>query len=142
VTRRDVAFRAATTTDRAGIRRLLRELHPDGADAVTLPHVRQEAQTFVATDAGDVVGVAVATFVDYGHSPYGTLEELVVDSSSRGAGIGMQLLDQCRTWLDTLGVEVVFVSAINDEAADFYLSAGFTHCTGPWLFWTPQTTNE
>jgi N-acetylglutamate synthase-like GNAT family acetyltransferase len=130
--------RPAATTDRTEIRRVLRELHPDGADSVTLPHVRQEAQTFVATDGDHVVGVAVATFVDYGHGPYGAVEELVVDASSRGAGTGTRLLDQCRSWLEASGAEVVFVSAISEDAAECYLSVGFTRCTGPWLFWVPQ----
>ena len=130
-----IAVRPASATDRAGIQRVLRELHLDAADGVTLPNVRQEAQTFVATDGDHVVGVAVATFVDYGNGPYGTLEELVVDASSRGAGTGTRLLDQCRSWLEAFGAEVVFASAISEDAAQFYLSAGFTRCTGPWLFW-------
>jgi hypothetical protein len=50
-------------TDRPEIQRVLRALHADGADSLTLPHIRQQAQTFV----------------DYGHAPYGVLEELVVD---------------------------------------------------------------
>jgi hypothetical protein len=44
------------------------------------------------------------------------------------------LLAQCKSWLGGLGAEVVFVSAINEEAAEFYLQAGFTRCTGPWLW--------
>ncbi|RZU01598.1 acetyltransferase (GNAT) family protein [Kribbella rubisoli] len=43
------AVRAATAADRAGIQRLLRELHGEGADSTTLPEVRQQARTFVAT---------------------------------------------------------------------------------------------
>lgn len=130
--------RPATTDDRAGIRRVLLELHPDGVDGVTLPQVRQEARTFVATDDERVVGVAVATLVDYGREAYGSIEELVVESRSRGRGIGRALLDQCLRWLEASGAEVVFVSALDDEVAAFYLSAGFARCTGPWLFWVPN----
>jgi hypothetical protein len=39
-----MAIRPASATDRAGIQRVLRELHLDAADGVTLPHVRQEAK--------------------------------------------------------------------------------------------------
>lgn len=132
------ALRSATAADRDGIRRVLQALHPEGADSVSLPEVRQEAETFVAVDGGEVVGVAVATFVDYGNAPYGVVEELVVNPAIRGTGIGTRLLAECRRWLDRLGAEVVFVSAVSDEVVGFYLSAGFTRCTGPWLFWAPE----
>jgi hypothetical protein len=65
------AVRAATAADRAGIQRLLRELHGEGTHSTTLPEVR---------------------------------------------------------------AEVVFVSASDDDAAEFYLHAGFTRCSGPWLW--------
>ncbi|MER7250073.1 GNAT family N-acetyltransferase [Kribbella sp. NPDC000426] len=130
--------REATAADRAGIQRLLRELHGEAADATTLPEIRQQARTFVAGDGdgdGDeIVGVLVATFVDYGHEPCGVVEELVVHPASRGSGTGAALLAQCKSWLEALGAEVVFVSAIDEEAAEFYLHAGFTRCTGPWLW--------
>lgn len=125
--------REATVEDRAGIRRLLRELHGSGADSTTLPTIRQQAQTFVAGD-DEILGLVVATFVDYGHEPYGVVEELVVDPASRGVGTGAALLAQCRAWLGALGAEVVFVSAVDEAAAEFYLQAGFTRCTGPWLW--------
>jgi N-acetylglutamate synthase-like GNAT family acetyltransferase len=133
-----IVVRSATTTDRPGIRRVLGELHSDGTDGVTLPVVRQQAETFIATNDGAVVGLAVATCTDYGREPYGTVEELVVDAASRGLGIGTALLDQCRSWLDELGAGVVFVSAIDEDAARFYQSAGFNRCTGPWLFWSSR----
>ncbi|WP_371401594.1 GNAT family N-acetyltransferase [Kribbella sp. NBC_00662] len=131
-------MREATPADRAGIRRLLRELHGDGADSTTLPEIHQQARTFVAGD-DEIRGLAVATFVDYGHEPYGVVEELVVDPASRGSGTGSALLAQCNAWLGGLGAQVVFVSAIDEEAAEFYLQAGFTRCTGPWLWAAPHT---
>lgn len=129
--------RPAVSTDRSGITRLLRHLQPEGAERATLPRVRQEAQTFVATDGERVVGLAVATLVDYGVEAYGTLEELVVEPESRGQGVGRSLLDRSLSWLSTSGAEVVFVSALDEDVVGFYASAGFTPCTGPWLFWVP-----
>jgi GNAT superfamily N-acetyltransferase len=76
----------------------------------------------------------VATFVDYGREPYGVVEELVVDPASRGAGTGAALLAQCKSWLGALGAEVVFVSTVDEESVEFYLHAGVTRCTGPWLW--------
>ncbi|WP_238176763.1 GNAT family N-acetyltransferase, partial [Kribbella albertanoniae] len=103
-------------------------------EEMSLPRVRQEARTFVAQDGDVVVGVGVVTFVDYGYGGYGTVEELVVDAASRGRGVGRVLLDECRGWLAGLGVEVVFVSAVDEGVAGFYRKAGFVSCTGPWLY--------
>ncbi|WP_433162216.1 GNAT family N-acetyltransferase [Kribbella sp. CA-247076] len=132
--RTNLVVRTAEQTDRAEIRRLLRELHPDGAESLTLPAIRVDAQTFIARVGEDAVGLAVVTFVDYGHEPYGMLEELVVDSSRRGTGVGRALVEECRAWLGRLGAEVVFVSAVDERAAEFYLGTGFERCSGPWLF--------
>ncbi|MEQ7008301.1 GNAT family N-acetyltransferase [Actinopolymorpha sp. B17G11] len=137
-----ITVRTATMADEAEIRRVLLELHPDGVDAVTLPHVRQEARTFVATHSDRVVGVAVATLVDYGHEAYGSVEELVVEAQGRGVGTGGSLLDECRRWLEASGAEVVFVSAADDQAAHFYRSSGFVRCTGPWLYWVPNASRR
>lgn len=130
-------IRSATSADREEIARILRQLHPAEADGSTLPRVRQDAQTFVATYGERLVGVAVVTLVDYGFAAYGTVEELVVDAASRRHGTGAGLLEQCRSWLATAGVDVVFVSALDDEVANFYIGAGFARCTGPWLYWVP-----
>ena len=127
--------RPAGAGDRDAIATLLRQLHGDSASESTLPAVRQESRTFVATTAGNTVGLAVATFVDYGVEAYGTVEELVVDAAHRGNGVGSALLEESRQWLTGLGAQVVFVSAVYSPAEGFYTAAGFVRCTGPWLFW-------
>jgi N-acetylglutamate synthase-like GNAT family acetyltransferase len=129
-------YRPATPNDHPGIERLLTQLHPDASSI--LPLIHQQAQTFVATHQSNILGVAVVTFTNYGHAPYGVLEELVVDESTRNTGIGTTLLTQALTWLESAGAEVVFVSALNEKAVAFYRSTNFTPCTGPWLFWTPS----
>ncbi|MET9022398.1 GNAT family N-acetyltransferase [Actinopolymorpha sp. NPDC004070] len=126
------------SADRSGITRLLRHLHGADAEGTTLPRVRQEAQTFVATDGEQVVGLVVATLVDYGVEAYGSVEELVVDPEFRGQGTGRSLLDRSLTWLAASGAEVVFVSALDEDVIDFYASAGFKRTTGPWLAWVPD----
>jgi GNAT superfamily N-acetyltransferase len=130
-------IRRAVASDQDAIRDLLRQLHGTAASEATLPAVRQQARTFLATAGGTTIGLAVATFVDYGVEPYGTIEELVVDAAHRGNGVGSALLEQCREWLTGLGARVIFGSAIDAAAATFYGAADFVSCTGPWLFWTP-----
>jgi N-acetylglutamate synthase-like GNAT family acetyltransferase len=125
--RERVAVREANLEDAAAIVQLLRHLHGDSAAETSLPVVRQESRTFIAADGDDVVGLVVATFVDYGLEPYGMVEELVVAPERRG-------MEECRAWLTRLGAEVVFVSAASEEAAQFYSAMGFRRCTGPWLW--------
>ncbi|HVX42948.1 MAG TPA: GNAT family N-acetyltransferase [Mycobacteriales bacterium] len=133
-------IRTATTTDRVAIARLLRQLHPEN-DRSTLPTIRQDSRTFLATDGADPIGLAIVTFVDYGVEAYGTIEELVVDEAVRGRGVGRALLDRCRAWLAAEGAAVVFVSAL-DDAEPFYRRTGFRPCTGPWLYWVPEELDQ
>src|SRR5689334_19881014 len=98
-------YRPATPNDHPGIQRLLTQLHPNAS--FTLPLIHQQAQTFIASDATKIIGIAVATFTNYGHAPYGVLEELVVDEPTRGTGVGTTLLTEALTWLESAGAEVV-----------------------------------
>lgn len=132
--RERTVVREANSGDAAASVQLLQHLHGDSAAAASLPVVRQESRTFIAADGDDVVGLVVATFVDYGLEPYGMIEELVVAPERRGTGTGTSLLGECRAWLTGLGAEVVFVSAASEEAAQFYAATGFRRCTGPWLW--------
>jgi predicted N-acetyltransferase YhbS len=109
--------------------------------ASTLPHIRQEANTFLAVDGDETIGLAVATFVDYGIEAYGMIEELVVDEARRGGRIGTTLVDRCVEWLSGLGSNVIFVSVLVDAEA-FYRKLGFQRCTGPWLGITPAQMNR
>jgi hypothetical protein len=74
-------YRPAIPNNHAGMQRLLTPLHPDAS--FTLPLIHQQAETFVATHQPKIIGVAVATFTNYGHAPYGVLEELVVDETPK-----------------------------------------------------------
>jgi N-acetylglutamate synthase-like GNAT family acetyltransferase len=133
----DVVVRPAAEADRQALNSLLRQLHPDAAGASTLPRIHQESNTFIARQDGAVAGLAVVTFVGYGSTAYGMVEEVVVDRDHRGKNIGTALVEQCLEWATGLGAEVTFVSALAD-AEDFYLKSGFERCTGPWLYWTAR----
>jgi N-acetylglutamate synthase-like GNAT family acetyltransferase len=130
-------IRPALLGDTAAFERLLRQLHPDQPVTFRCDQIRQGARSFVATEADVVVGFALATFVDYGLSSYGMIEELVVDTSQRRRGVGTALLTACREWLTEQRIEVVFVSALDDAAEAFYQQRGFVPCQGSWLYWVP-----
>jgi predicted N-acetyltransferase YhbS len=131
-------LRPATPADEAKIERLLTVLHDGQHAPFRLHQVRQGHRSFVATEGDAVLGFVLATFVSYGGSGYGMLEELVVDEAHRGQGIGRTLVDASRDWLTDQGVEVVFVSALDEAAERFYVRHGFARCSGPWLCWAPQ----
>jgi GNAT superfamily N-acetyltransferase len=131
-------IRPAVAADRAGLRRLLGQLHSGGeAATATLPQVRQRAETLVAEAEGRVVGLAVVTHTDYGVQSYAVLEELVVDEPQRRRGVGRALIEQAATWAVDNGATVMFVSAVDDMAERFYRARGFRPCTGPWMYLTP-----
>jgi N-acetylglutamate synthase-like GNAT family acetyltransferase len=132
-------IRYAVPGDENEIARLLGQLHPDQPVAFRTEKIRQGARSFVAAEADEALGFALATFVDYGLSSYGMIEELVVDAGRRGGGIGTALVDACREWLGEQQVEVVFVSALEPAAEMFYQQLGFVRCTGPWLYWVPPS---
>ena len=127
------AIRPARGEDADALRELLRHLHPELTHS-SLPRIRQEAQTLLAAEHGEIIGLAVVTLVDYGVEAYGSIEELVVEPAYRRRGVGRALLASCQAWFDSRGVDVVFVSALDERAASFYLREGFRSCTGPWLY--------
>jgi GNAT superfamily N-acetyltransferase len=132
-----LTIRPILPDDTAALERLMRQLHPDRPATFRPDGIRQGARSFVATEADLVVGFALATFVDYGLSGYGMIEELVVDAGDRGRGVGTALLTACREWLTEQRIEVVFVSALDDPAEAFYRHSGFVLCHGSWLYWVP-----
>lgn len=129
--------RPAVKGDAEGISRLLGQLHPDLEPTYQPGRVRQQSQGFVASEDGEVVGFALATFVDYGVEPHGTVEELIVDAARRGKGFGSDLLERRRDWLSSLGAEVVFVSPV-DDAEWFYVRHGWRKCARDWLWRSPR----
>jgi GNAT superfamily N-acetyltransferase len=132
-----MSIRSALPDDEAGIGGLLRQLHPDQPAVFRPDQVRQGARSFVAAEGEEIVGFALATFVDYGLSSYGMIEELVVDAGRRGRGVGTALVEACREWLAEEQVEVIFVSALDGAAVAFYRRSGFVPCSGPWFYCVP-----
>jgi GNAT superfamily N-acetyltransferase len=130
-------IRSPLAGDEEGLASLLSQPHPDRPAIFRPNQVRQGARSFVATEDEAIVGFALATFVDYGLSSYGMIEELVVDAGRRGRSVGTGLIDACREWLAGQGIEVVFVSALDSAAEAFYRRCGFVPCRGPWLYWVP-----
>src|SRR5579872_93138 len=98
----------ASAADHPAINSLARMLY--GEDVRAYTPVRQASRTFVARQAGEVVGFVICTFSDYGITRSGQIDELAVAESAQGQGIGRDLVRACEAWLTAEGVEVAFVS--------------------------------
>lgn len=129
-----IVIEPAVPSDQSEMVRLLRAIH-ETADR--LCPTEQAATTLVARDGSRTVGLVMATFVGYGVESYGTIDELVVDASVRGYGIGRELMNEIASWFSVRGCDVVFVSALDDEATAFWERQGFQRCVGDWLYWLP-----
>jgi N-acetylglutamate synthase-like GNAT family acetyltransferase len=127
-------IRPATVDDHAGVAHLLSQLHGDSARGHTLPRVDQHSTTLVQSVDDEINGVILATAVNYGIQGYAMIEELVVAPAQRGSGAGTALVDAVHAWASTHGCTVVFVSAIDQNANEFYRSKGYDSCVGPWLY--------
>ena len=123
-----------TAADVDAVTRLIDQLHDDRPGVVDPARVRQGWRAFVARgDDERPVGFLLGSFFDYGlaHESSGSLDQLVVDESVRGLGVGEALVEQ---WLRDEGISLAFVSA-GTGAEAFYERCGFTRGGGSWLAW-------
>lgn len=58
---------------------------------------------------------------------YGEVEDLFVESSDRGLGIGQKLMNEAENWFKQQGIKhiMVEVSASNEKTVEFYKKDGF-----------------
>ena len=94
-------IREATVADRSSVQRLYEILCPGEPISVRIDRIEQLRQDsnnylFVADENGTVVGTAFLTLcLDpmFGSQPFGVVENVVVDETVRGRGIGRQLFE-------------------------------------------------
>lgn len=83
----------------------------------------------LAEENGQRVGICIATH--YGNS--GFIGELIVVSAGRGRGIGASLLNQGVSFLQTRGVETVYLDGVV-KAVELYERSGFRKICRSWRF--------
>jgi GNAT superfamily N-acetyltransferase len=135
-----IRLRIGTDSDGGYLDSLLAQLHAGYEDGSFRPsRFRSGTRTFVAeAEDGSVIGLLLGAFVDLGitDETSGYLEELVIDTNHRGAGIGDALVEAWKSWLRSEGVRLGFVSTTPDGPQSFYERCGFRRCVGPWLVWS------
>lgn len=91
---------------------------------------------FIAEESGEVIGFVWGTFVSYGISKYGYIEELFVKEEYRRKHLGTQLVKRLLEGYKKLGVWALFVMTREADAdvQAFYKSLGFKKSKGLWLY--------
>lgn len=91
---------------------------------------------FLAEESGEVVGFVWGTFVSYGISKYGYIEELFVKEEHRRKHLGTQLMKRLLEEYKKLEVWALFVMTLEADAdvQAFYKSMDFKKSKGLWLY--------
>lgn len=140
-------IRAATAEDIPAMVALLRQLFAIEDDfafdaavqarGLALVLAMPGAAGFVAERDGKVLGMATAQLLvsTARGGPVATIEDVVVDSSARGGGLGRALLAAAEAWARAQGALRVQLLADreNAEALDFYDRIGFGRTRMVWL---------
>jgi ribosomal protein S18 acetylase RimI-like enzyme len=86
--------------------------------------VKEELSLFAASDAGFHVGYCIVT----ADRNRGEIDSIYVKASSRGQGIGHELMMRAVEWLHMQGCTetVVYVAEGNEQVLGFYAKYGFT----------------
>ena len=133
--------RLATASDLSDLLRLYRQLTGDEAGSLAPDSVAAKAlfeaiaaqprrDLLVAEVDGKVVGtldLLTVANLSHGGSPWGIVENVVVDETSRGRGIGRSLMDEAvRRCRDAGCYKVQLLSnKRRSQAHEFYRSVGF-----------------
>ena len=115
----------------AALNRLLPQLS-NGAREITAQALREIVETpgtvlFVARVSGDVVGSVTVVVYDIPSGTHAWLEDVVVDASARGAGVGEALVRAALAEAESLGARTVDLtsSPSRQAAIRLYERVGF-----------------
>lgn len=107
------------------------EVDPGLADRVADLLSRAECGLWVADVGGQVAGlISASSYLTLWHAgPTVIIDELVVDASQRGKGVGRALIGAVVEWARDIGASEVEVSTeLDNQAAQrFYARCGFTY---------------
>jgi GNAT superfamily N-acetyltransferase len=134
-----ITFREARSGDFEAVIRLYRQLHPedptlhDGSDAAAFEQI--SASPGLHLFVLEVDGVVVATTylnvipnVTRSASPYAVIENVVVEESLRGTGLGKQVMDGTlrAAWEAGCYKAMLMTGSRNPATHSFYRACGFS----------------
>lgn len=131
-------IKRAEANDRRIISDLYFQLYPKHKGPkreIPIEVLKAKSVLFLANEEKEAVGFVWGTFINYGISRYGYIDELFVKKRFRGKGVGNALLKEALKEFKKLKAWTVFVSTTNDKnIRKFYRKFGFKICRGPWLY--------
>jgi len=135
-------IREARLKDQKDITELYYQLYPKRRQKRSLPIKKFNAKSFllVAEKKKKIIGFIWSTFINYGTSKFGYIEELFVKKEFRNKGIGTTLVKNIMKKMKKLKIAALFVTTEkeNREAIKLYRNLGFKKCKGSWLYWNPK----
>lgn len=132
-------IREAQPKDKKDISSLYYQLYPKHKGLKkTLPIENFQARSllFVAEEKSRVVGFIWGTFINYGISKYGYIDELFIKKEFRRKKIGTSLVKSVVKEFKKLKVWALFVSIDKGGkiTPSFYRELGFKPCRGHWFY--------
>lgn len=131
-------FREAGADDFTSILRLYRQLHPadpavtDGSDRAVFGEIlaAENLHVFVLEDEGGLIATTYLNVIPNltrSASPYGVVENVVVDETRRGAGVGKQIMTGTlqRAWADGCYKVMLSTGSREQSTHAFYRACGF-----------------
>jgi len=134
-----VKIRKAESKDKKAISELYYQLYPNHKglrQIIPIEVLDARSLLFLAENDKYPIGFIWGTFINYGISKYGYIDELFVKKEFRRKGIGASLLKTVLEEFRKLKAWTVFVSTSeeNEWVKTFYNKYGFKLCKGPWLY--------
>lgn len=132
-------IRKAELKDKKVISELYYQLYPKHKgpkETIPIEVLQAKSLLFLAEEDTKAVGFIWGTFINYGISKYGYIDELFVKKEFRRKGIASSLVKTVLEEFKKLKAWAVFVSTSgeNEWVRTFYNKFGFKLCKGPWLY--------
>lgn len=132
-------IRKAQSKDKKAISDLYFRLYPKhkgNRQFIPIKNFQAKNLLFVAEENGEAVGFIWGTFINYGISRYGYIDELFIKPRFRRKKIGTSLVKKVFTEFKKLKTWALFVSTDKGDktAQFFYRKLGFKTCRGPWFY--------
>ncbi len=132
-------IRKAELKDKKAISELYYQLYPEHKGPkriIPIEILDARSLLFLAENNKQPIGFIWGTFINYGISKYGYIDELFVKKEFRRKRIATALVKTILKELKKLKTWSIFVSTSeeNEWVRTFYNKWGFKPCRGPWLY--------